>query len=100
MEMRPLTPVRKGNGMKLHGAVVKEQGVSFAIIIVKKSAMQTSYTARKARASVQGLFPRLPIVLASQDSGGRFEYRGRNDLVKFLASIDASRIPWKEYTIS
>ena len=86
--------------MKLHGAIVKEQGVTFAIVVVKKSAMQTSYTARKTRAGMQACFPGLSIVLASQDSRGRFEYRGRNDLVKFLASIDPSCIPWKEYTIS
>jgi hypothetical protein len=86
--------------MKIHGAVVKEQGVTFAIVIVKKSSMQTSHESDKTRASMQGLFPGLPIVLASQDSRGLFEYQGRPDLVKFLASIDASRIPWKEYTVS
>jgi hypothetical protein len=45
-------------------------------------------------------FQGLPIVLASQDSRGVFEYQGRRDIVDFLASIDPSRIPWKHYTIS
>lgn len=85
--------------MKFQGAVVKEQGVTFAIVIVKKSAVQTNHAADKTRQAFQGLFPRLSIVLASQDSHGLFEYQGRNDLVQFLASIDASRIPWKEYTL-
>ena len=86
--------------MKIHGAVVKEQGVTFAIVIVKPSAIQTTHSAAEARASFQGLFPGLPLVLASQDSRGTFEYQGRKDIVGFLASIDASRIPWKEYTFS
>lgn len=86
--------------MKIHGAVVKEQGVTFAIVIVKPSVMQTTHDSDEARTSFRRYFPRLPLVLASQDSRGIFEYRGRRDIVGFLASIDASRIPWKEYTFS
>lgn len=86
--------------MKLQGAIVKEQGVTFAIVIVKPSAMQTSHDSEKTREALRELFPDLPIVLASQDSRGSFVYQGRNDLVKFLASIVPSRIPWKEYTVS
>ena len=86
--------------MRINGAVVKEQGVTFAIVIVKPSAIQTSTAADEARTSFRPLFPGLPLVLAAQDSRGRFEYQGRNDLVRFLASIDPRRIPWKEYTVS
>jgi hypothetical protein len=86
--------------MKIHGAVIKEQGITFAIVIVKKSAMQTNLDSEKTRAAFQGLFSGIPLVLASQDSRGVFEYQGRKDLVGFLASIDAHRIPWKEYTVS
>jgi hypothetical protein len=86
--------------MKVQGAVIKEQGVTFAIVIVKPSAMNTSSDSDRTRAGVQPLFPGLSIVLASQDGNGRFQYQGRTDLVNFLASIDASRIPWKEYTFS
>lgn len=86
--------------MKIHGAVVKEQGVTFAIVIVKPSATQTTHDSDAARISFQRYFPRLPLVLASQDSRGTFEYQGRRDIVGFLASIDASRIPWREYTFS
>ena len=86
--------------MKIQGAVIKEQGITFAIVIVKPSAMQTTSDSANTRATFQCLFPRLQLVLASQDSRGTFEYQGRKDLVGFLASIDASRIPWKEYTFS
>jgi len=86
--------------MKIHGAVVNEQGVNFAIVIVKKSAMRTEHDSAETREAFRQYFPGLPIVLASQDSSGLFEYQGRRDLVDFLASIDASRIPWMEYTFS
>ncbi len=86
--------------MKIQGAAVKEQNVTFAIVVVKESAMQTNHDSAETRARCQAYFPGLPLVLASQDSRGTFSYQGRKDLVKFLASIDASRIPWKEYTFS
>jgi hypothetical protein len=86
--------------MKLQGAVVKEQNVTFAIAIVKPSAMQTSAASGSSRKAFQPLFPGLPLILASQDSRGIFQYQGRKDIVDFLANIDPSRIPWKEYTFS
>jgi hypothetical protein len=86
--------------MKVQGAVVKEQGVTFAIVVVKKSAMHNLITGDETRKAFMPLFPGLPLVLASQDSSGRFEYQGRKDIVNFLAGIDAYRIPWKEYTFN
>ncbi|MES2671049.1 MAG: hypothetical protein V4673_11595 [Pseudomonadota bacterium] len=84
--------------MKIHGAIVKEQGVSFAIAVVKKEAVSTNSKAANIRIGLQRFFPGLPLILASQDSHGRFEYQGRKDIVRFLASITADRIPWKEYS--
>jgi len=86
--------------MQIDGAIIKEQGQEFGIVIVKQSAMSSDSAAAESRAAFQGLFPGLPLILASQDSRGVFEYQGRRDIVAFLASIDASRIPWKRYTVS
>jgi hypothetical protein len=86
--------------MKLHGAVIKEQGVGFAVVMVKHHVVQSGSEAAKAAAQFRVLFPGMPIVLAGQDSRGRFQYRGRQDLIDFLASIHPSQIPWKEYTVS
>ncbi|MBM94863.1 MAG: hypothetical protein CMI09_03295 [Oceanospirillaceae bacterium] len=86
--------------MKLQGAVIKEQGVTFAIVVVKRSAITTNHQADQTRRAFQRYFPQLPLVLAAQDSSGRFEYQGRTDLVKFLAALHPSQIPWKEYTFS
>lgn len=86
--------------MQLDGAVVKEQGVTFAIVIVKQSATQNSVSSNNARSAFQGFFPGMPLILASQDSSGRFTYQGRKDIVAFLARLDPGRIPWKKYTFS
>jgi len=89
--------------MKIDGAIIREQGQIFGIIIVKPSAICDSQTAAATRAALQsGLadFRGIPLILASQDSHGVFSYEGRRDIVAFLVSIDASRIPWKRYTYS
>lgn len=83
--------------MTVNGAVIREQGVTFSIVLVNQSGMNDP---AETRAAFQGLFPGLPLVLAHQTGFGGFEYQGRRDLVDFLASIDPSRIPWKRYTFS
>ena len=89
--------------MNIDGAVVREQGQVFGIVIVQSSAMSSSSAAAETRAAFQrGIadFSGMPLILACQDSRGVFSYQGRRDIVDFLASIDASRIPWKRYTVS
>lgn len=86
--------------MTFDGALVKEQGVTFAIIVVKSSVLSSS-TREETRASFSQFFPTgIPIILMAQNSKGIPTYHGREDIVKFLASIDFRRIPWKKYTIS
>ena len=89
--------------MQMDGAIVSEQGQTFAIVIVKQYVTASSSEAASVRAAFQSQirdFRGIPLILASQDSRGVFEYQGRRDIVNFLASIDASRIPWKRYTYS
>ena len=86
--------------MRIQGAVIKEQGVEFAIVIVKKYVVDNKFQADKAIHDFSPFFPEIPLVLAAQDHRGRFTYYGRDDISKFLASINPSRIPWKEYTVS
>lgn len=85
--------------MQFDGAVVKEQGITFGIIIVKPFILQNTNEAQKMRNFGIRAFGAMPIILASQNSGGRFTYNGRPDIVKFLAKISPTRIPWKHYTI-
>lgn len=86
--------------MKFQGAVIKEQGQTFAIVIVKKHIVDSSFEGEKAINSFMHYFPGMPLVLMAQDSRGTPSYRGRKDIVNFLAGIHPSRIPWKEYTAS
>ena len=85
--------------MKIHGAVIIEQGVTFAIVAVKQSV--TNYTSRiiRTRQQLQYFFPNMPIILMSQDKKGTPHYYGRRDIVEFLKSIRLEQIPWKEYHI-
>lgn len=86
--------------MKFQGAVIREQGVTFAIAIVKKRAIDNKSEAERTIASFQHIFPGMPIVLMAQDSRRTPTYYGRKDIVGFLASVPMSAIPWKEYTLT
>jgi len=84
--------------VKFQGAVIKEQGVTFAIVIVKKHIVDNSGSAKEAINSFKPLFPGIPIILMAQDSRGIPTYCGRQDIVKFLVNVPLNVIPWKEYT--
>lgn len=84
--------------MKIQGAVIKEQGTTFAILVVKKHIVDSGRQSEETIVSFAQLFPGIPIVLMAQDTRGIPKYRGRRDIVNFLANIHPSRIPWKEYT--
>ena len=86
--------------MKIQGAEIREQGVEFAVVVVKKRVVDSRLEADRAVEAFSPLFPGLPLVLAAQDHRGQFIYYGRDDISKFLASIQPSRIPWREYTFS
>lgn len=85
--------------MKFTGAVIKEQGVTFAVVIVKKSIIDNRIQSNKAIQSFLPLFPSIPVVLMAQDYRGKPKYYGRRDIVHFLASVSFQTIPWKEYKL-
>lgn len=84
--------------MSFDGAVIKEQGVTFAIVVVKPHVLNTTSSCDEARQGFSRFFPGIPIILMAQNSRGIPRYQGRTDIVKFLANIHPSRIPWKRYT--
>ncbi|MPL89555.1 hypothetical protein SDC9_35591 [bioreactor metagenome] len=83
--------------MQFEGVVLKEQGVTFAIVIVKPHVLNSSIECENARRSFTPAFPGVPIILMAQDSRGVPTYQGRPDIVRFLAKVPTSRIPWKRY---
>ena len=86
--------------MQFEGAVIKEQGATFAIVVVKSHVLDSSSQRDDARAGFSSAFPGMPIIFMAQDGRGRATYQGRPDIVRFLAGISPSRIPWKRYTLS
>ncbi|WP_339671678.1 hypothetical protein [Dasania marina] len=86
--------------IKVQGAVIKEQGVTFAITVVKRHVLNSLMQSQQTAQSFQPLFPGMPIVLMGQGSRGTPTYWGSKDIVAFLSNINPSRIPWKEYTFN
>lgn len=84
--------------MQFEGAVIKEQGVTFAIVIVQSYILNNQNEIEKTRNGFYPIFPGIPIILMAQDSRGIPTYQGRTDIVNFLSNIDISMIPWKIYT--
>lgn len=84
--------------MGFEAAVVREQGVEFAVVAVKPHVIESASTRSEAAIAFQSKFPGCPIVLMSQDSHGTPKYWGRPDIVRFLADIAFERLPWRRFT--
>lgn len=85
--------------MQFDGALIKEQGVTFAIVIVKPNIL-ISPQREAVRNNFISVFGNVPIILASHDSTGNFKYHGRKDIVNLLANLHYSQIPWRTYTVN
>jgi hypothetical protein len=85
--------------MTFQGAVIREQGVTFAVVIVKRYIIDNSIEAGQAIAAFQPVFPGLPVVLMAQNYQGTPTYYGRQDIARFLANVALEAIPWKEFTV-
>jgi hypothetical protein len=86
--------------MTIEGAVIREQGVTFAVVIVKQHVLNNTFEADRTIRAFQPAFPGLPVVLMAQDHRGVPTYYGRTDLSKFMANVPMECVPWAEYSIS
>ena len=86
--------------MRVQGAVIREQGQTFAVVVVKPHIVQSRSETANAISSFMPTFGGVPIVLMAQDSRGRATYYGRPDISRFMASVPLQAIPWREYTIN
>lgn len=87
--------------MKFQGALIKEQGVTFGVVIVKPHVLSNKAEADSTIASFQAqVFVSNPVVLMAQDAKGVPSYYGRKDIAAFLAKVPLDSIPWKEYTLN
>lgn len=80
------------------GSIIKEQGITFAIVVVKSHILNSLISCNETARSFSRLFPGMPLILMAQDSRGRATYHGRSDIVSFLANVAIDRIPWKKFT--
>ena len=85
--------------MEFDGAKIREQGVTFAIVVVKPYVL-TNSSKEQIRTSFIPFFGNIPIVLMAQNARGIPTYDGRRDIVHFLANINPARIPWKHYKVA
>src|ERR1700722_17816011 len=84
--------------MRFQGAVIREQGQTFAVVVVQRHVIDDRSTAAEAIASFHPVFPGMPVVLMAQDGRGRPTYYGRQDISRFLANVPVEAIPWREPT--
>lgn len=87
-----------GAATQFEGALITEQGVTFGIVVVQRHVL--SSPAEKVQMDQFGrqVFGNVPVILMAQDVRCVPTYFGRPDIVKFLANVDPSRIPWQRYT--
>lgn len=85
--------------MQFEGALIREQGVEFAIVIIKKCILDDSTQANELSGQFQCQLG-IPVVLMAQDARGVATYLGRKDLVQFLANVPTNAIPWRRFTIN
>ncbi len=86
--------------MQVQGALIQEQGVTFAVVVVKQYVIDNRSEASRLIAYFSRVFGGVPVVLMSQDNQGVPTYLGRPDISRFMANIPLHAIPWREYTIS
>ena len=84
--------------MEFQSVLIREQGVTFAVIVVKQFALRDVGRASELIAQFQ-LNLGTPVVLMCQDTRGVPTYRGRRDLVNFLCHVPLANIPWRTLSI-
>lgn len=92
-------PFEEAVSMKFQGAVLKERGVTFAVVVVKNHVVENSFEAETTSRSFQKVFPGIPVVLLARDFG-KASFYGRDDIIGLLNNVPVNAIPWKEYQIT
>lgn len=85
--------------MTFDGAVIREQGVTFAIAVVRHGVLANSAERDQSLSYFHSFFGSIPVVLMEQNSQGTPTWYGRPDLTRFLQNVQVGAIPWKRYTV-
>lgn len=86
--------------MTIQAALVREQQITFAVVVVRRGIIDNQQEAAQTAAAFSPAFNRVPVVLMEQDSRGTPRYFGRTDIARFLANIDFRRLPWKNWNLN
>ncbi len=82
---------------QLNAALVKEQGVTFAVVRVKNHVVNCNTTSDQMIRSVAAALGCQLVVLMGESNR---KLRGnRQDVVNFVSSIHPARLPWKKWTV-
>lgn len=84
--------------MSFDAALVREQGVTFAVVVVKGQVLNSDASRSEAMTAFGAHFPGVPVILMTQDARGRPTYWGRRDIVQFLARVPVGALPWKRFS--
>jgi hypothetical protein len=57
--------------MTIEGALIREQGISFAIVSVKSHILDSSTEAQRTVTALRPVFGGVPVILMAQDGRGR-----------------------------
>jgi hypothetical protein len=85
--------------MNLDVALTHEQGVRFAVVVVKPFTLNDRGAQAATRNVLASHLGSVPVVLMAQDSAGIPTYLGRRDLVDFLAECDVDELPWSTLSL-
>jgi hypothetical protein len=86
--------------MRVDAALVREQGVEFAVVSTKPWVLNDSVARERFRSVVSSRFDCRPTVLMAQDSQGIPSYHGRADIVRFLANMPLELLPWRRWHLN
>ncbi|MBN8294791.1 hypothetical protein JI664_22665 [Rhodobacter sp. NTK016B] len=82
---------------QIEAALVREQGVVFAVVVVKNHVV-TSEQQSSEMISVCARALQCQNIVLMGESNRRL--RGnRSDVVRFVANLDPRRLPWRKWTI-
>lgn len=74
-------------------ALIKEQGVTFAVVSVKDHILHNTHESNKAVEAFSYEFGCPAVIMGARNH----KLYGRRDLVNFLSRISISRLPWKRW---
>jgi len=86
--------------MKIKGAIIKEQGVKFAIIETTTATLKSQTEMNTIKQKFSPLFGDIPMTFMAKNARGIPVFVGRKDIVDFLSNNDMNKIPWRKFVSS